>query len=361
MTANTSPKGEHMSLSGKLEIFPLDEVLRLLARSHQDGCLRVEGDGAGRIYFESGSLTFATVESDEDFRSYLLASGVTSEEGLSRLEVSRGSLTEALVPSAASAALTELVREQCVEALYRIRRPASGYFEFQIESRPRYGTGQSFDVETVLSEAERRAAEWADIETVVPDLGVPWHMVPTIDEESVSISDTAWRFLAALDGSCSVDVLAGRLGLTTFQTARRMAELSRARLVEPVAADEPVAAQPEPHAPPIETPAPPLVGEAPAVAPPAEEAASDEPKQADSVWWEEKEQTPEPAEAADEPAASEETSEEPFLESVFSELESNESESGSDEDDDDSDDDDGGFGLLRRRGLGAAFRELADS
>lgn len=343
-----------MSLSGKLEIFPLDEVLRLLARSHQNGCLRVDGEGAGRIYFESGSLTFATVESDEIFRSHLLASGVASEEGLSRLEVSRGSLAEALIPSAASSALTELVREQCVESLYRIQRPETGYFEFQIDSRPKYPTGQSFDVETVLSEAQRRAAEWSDIETVVPDLDVPWHMVPTIDEESVNISDTAWRFLAALDGACSVFALAGRLGLTTFQTARRMAELSRARLVEPVPVDEPVV-QPEPQRP-VEIPVSYAVEEAPEVTTQVAEAPS-EPDQAERVWWEDEEQTPQPTEETDEPAASEEAAEEPFLESVFSELESDESEQAPNDDEDD----DGGFGLLRRRGLGAAFRELADS
>lgn len=347
-----------MSLSGKLEIFPLEEVLRLLARSQQDGCLRVEGSGAGRIYIEGGFLTYATVEGDDATRDHLLASGIATEEGLSRLDVSRGSLIEALAPSTAGSALTELIREQCVESVYRIRRPGSGHFEFLIDSHPRYATGQAFDVETVIAESERRAAEWADIETVVPDLSTAWRMIPEIDEESVNLSDTAWRFLAAMEGACSVDELAGRLGLTTFQTARRMAELSRARLVERLVvperprstfesgqvevAPQPVV-EPEPFEEPTESPAPTEPAVAPALEP-------------DRSWWGEEndDELLEPDESSTE--LEEKGPDGSFLETVFGELEKSEEPS-----EDDEDSEDGGFGLLRRRGLGAAFRELADS
>lgn len=361
-----------MSLSGTLEVFPLEEVLRLVARSHTDGCLRVVNDQEGRIYIENGSLSYATVEPDETLRSRLIASGLATEETLSRLDVSRSPLTEALSPSVSQSALTELVREQSVEALYRIRRPAAGSFEFLVGTQPRYGTGQSFDIETVISEAERRASEWADIESVVPDLTVPWRMVPSLDEESVNLSDTAWRFLAAMDGSCAVDALAERLGITRFQTARRMAELGRARLVEPVPVSQPAAAgdaipswvsEPQDEAPvePTTEPAPELASE-----PVTEEAAR-------TSWWQDSPATPAADEATQASAdvdasAAEETTEvepgtepdESFLETVFGELEKT-------EDDDDPEasdpegDDDSGFGLLRRRGLGAAFRELADS
>lgn len=348
-----------MSLSGKLDVFPLEEVLRLLARSHQIGCLRVEGEGAGRIYMEAGSLTYATVEGDDAFREQLLASGVVSEEGLNRLDVSQGALTEALAPSAAASALTELIREHSVESLYRIRRPGYGHFEFVVDSRPRYATGQAFDVETIISEAERRAADWADIETVVPDLTSTWHMVPELEEDSVNLSDSAWRFLAAMDGACSVDVLAGRLGLTTFQTARRMAELSRARLVEPTS----VSHTPEASVityDEVEQP----------ISEPDPEAESEPPTEERS-WWAGETYEPEESpvsvdtyetsaeEYEDEPsedfAPAEEGGDDSFLETVFGELEKSE------DTEEHEDPEDGGFGLLRRRGLGAAFRELADS
>lgn len=308
-------------------------------------------------------MTYASVEPDEAIRDQLLASGIANEEGLSRLDVSGGALPEALAPSSAASALTDLVREQCVESLYRIRRPAAGEFQFLVDAHPRYPTGQAFDVETIVSESDRRASEWADIETVVPDLGTPWHMVPELDEDSVNLSDTAWRFLAAMDGACAVDELSARLGLTTFQTARRMAELSRARLVAPVTVAAPVSYQSS-----FVTPEPPAETfyQEPAVEP---EKTADP----DRSWWldENVEEQPEP-DATDEMAPAAETAPEPetvpatdegqgddtFLETVFGELEKTEEPESSD---DDEDEDDGGFGLLRRRGLGAAFRELADS
>lgn len=352
-----------MSLSGTLEVFPLEEVLRLVARSHTDGCLRVANDQVandqeGRIYIENGSLSYATVEPDEMLRARLIASGLATEESLSRLDVSASPLTEALSPPVAPSALAELIREQSVESLYRIRKPGSGDFEFLVGTRPRYATGQSFDIETIIAEAERRASEWADIESVVPDLTVPWRMVPSLEEESVNLSDTAWRFLAAMDGSCAVDALADRLGITRFQTARRMAELGRARLVEPVPAPEP-ASSGGGFSSWVSEPQQPVHEEAP-VEPAAEPQTS---------WWQDAPEQPAeetPTEQA--PAAAAEPTEpetegepdESFLETVFGELEKP-------EDDDDPEatdpegDDDSGFGLLRRRGLGAAFRELADS
>ena len=58
-----------MSLTGHIDVFPLEEVLRLLARSYKSGCLRVDApDLHGRVFMNGGSVTFATVGSDEDLR-----------------------------------------------------------------------------------------------------------------------------------------------------------------------------------------------------------------------------------------------------------------------------------------------------
>lgn len=362
-----------MSLSGKLEVFALEEVLRLLARSHQNGCLRVDGAGSGRIYLDGGSVTLASVESDDALRGHLVASGIATDEALSRVDVGRGTLSEALTPTVATSTLADVIREQTVEAVYRIRRPLTGAFTFEVDGRPRYATGQSFDVETIISEADRRASDWADIETVVPDLAVSWRMVPSIEDESVNLSDTAWRFLAALDGSCSVNSLASRLGMTTFQTARRVAELSRARLVEQVVTSAPQATT-------YEEPSVPLYSAVESAIEPALTTPVVDAPAAETSWWAGETTPVETFES--EPVApfgEVDDHDESFLESVFAELDKDEEpevpasglepEVSSDEKDDTTTDDDndqgtpeeGGFGLLRRRGLGAAFRELADS
>ncbi len=363
-----------MSLSGNLEIFPLEEVLRLLSRSHQSGCLRVEGHAAGRVYMENGSVSYACIDPDDAFRSVLIANGLVTDESLRRLEGSGGTLSEALSPDNSTSTLIDVIREQAVESLYRIRRPATGPFAFTVDTRPRYATGQSFDIEMLISEADRRAAEWGAIEEVVPDLDSPWRMVPQLDQESVQLSDSAWRFLAAMEGKASVGAIADRLGFTSFQAARTMAELARTRLVQPAteavtptAPESPVAVTyPEPATewPPV-APAPASAPEGDTTESPAAEVPLHE-----RSWWEDA-MSDESAEAADSHAVGVEDEgaalgeEDVFLEKVFGSLESDGQggEETSDETDTPSDEDDesGGFGLLRRRGLGAAFRELADS
>ncbi|CAN5894782.1 hypothetical protein BH23ACT5_BH23ACT5_19710 [soil metagenome] len=360
-----------MSLSGNLEIFPLEEVLRLLSRSHQSGCLRIEGRAAGRVYLENGSVSYASIEPDDSFRSVLINSGLVTDASLRRLEGSGGTLAEALSPEISPATLVDVVREQSVESLYRIRRPGAGPFAFSVDTRPRYATGQSFDIEMLVSEADRRAAEWAAIEEVVPDLDSPWHMVPELDQESVQLSDTAWRFVAALDGRASVATVADRLGFTSFQAARTMAELARNRLVRPAVED--AVHSPEPEVPVIETDpawtdvdsAVPATEPEPAVAAEDGSGLSDEVPLHERSWWEEA--MGDESGATDDKHSDEDAGpggDEAFLEDVFGGLEGNQTphdESSEETDTPTEDDDSGGFGLLRRRGLGAAFRELADS
>ena len=361
-----------VSLSGNLDMFPLEEVLRLLSRSRQTGRLRVDGPGAGSVYMEEGSITFAAEDPDETFRRVLVGAGVVTPDDLDQLGHSKSSLTEILAPDVSSSTFDDLVREQCVESLYRIRKPGHGPFTFSVDVKPRYVTGLRYDIEVVVSEADRRAAEWTEVEAVVPDLSTPWRMVRQLDEESVTIGEAAWRFLAGLEGSASVDTVAERLGLTAFQAARRMAELARAHLVEEV----PVPATPEvPAYTTYDSPAEPVFGAVPTAEPDTEP----EPEQpVDRSWWEEETPSFEPtfgeaptdeADSAHEPEGSDvESGDDTFLEGVFGGLSeeapadgADAAEAGDESENADEEEDEHGFGLLRRRGLGAAFRELADS
>ena len=339
-----------MSLTGNLDVFPLEEVLRLLARSRKTGCLRVDGLGfQGRVFMANGALTLAMTGSDEEFRRQLVASGLVTATDLRQVEAGSATLAEV-----ATTGITDFVREQIVESLYRIRKPGTGAFDFVIDLMPRYPTGQTFDVEVAIAEADRRANEWADIEAVVPDLDAAYHMAPEIPEgEEVTLTSPAWRILASLGGGATVRQIAAALGSTEFRAARDLAELVRRHLVEPVTAvaeetaPEPtVAPQDESWFSVAETPA----VEEPAAEPTPRAAAGD----ATEGWWDT--QTPEEAAPASEPGSDSDR----FLESVFSQLDTDtdteESPSGDEAEE-------GGFnmGLLRRRRMGAALRDPEDS
>jgi hypothetical protein len=257
-----------MTLNGDLGVFPLEEVLRLLARSHKTGCLQVEG--SGRVYLTSGALTLATTSTDEELGDRLAAAEMTSGRRLD-----------------------EFFREETVESLYRIRRPAGGQFVFNLDETPAHPSTGNFDVEPVVGEADRRAAEWADIESVLDSVDTPVQMVAEISSgDSVTISAATWRLLAAMRGSDTAANLARRLGTTNFGAAREVANLLRDGLLEVL-----IAARPTDHGAPV----------------PIETGPDDQ------GWWVE----PEPVngEIAEEAPTTAADTPEGFLERVFSQLE----------------------------------------
>jgi hypothetical protein len=223
-----------MSLTGHLDIFPLEEVLRLLSRSYKSGCLRVDSpDLHGRVFLSNGSVSLATVATDEEFRRQLFASGLVREDALRSVELGGRTITDVVSPEIASSRLGEFVREEIVESLYRIRRPGRGQFAFNVDMNPRYPTGQGFDVDACVADADRRAAEWADIESVLASIDLPVRMTADIpDGEQVTLQANNWRLLAAFDGKATARGLADRLGISRFQVAKELATLLRAELLE---------------------------------------------------------------------------------------------------------------------------------
>ncbi len=223
-----------MSLNGNLEIFPVEEVLRLLARSHKTGCLRVESAGhQGRVFIAGGSLTFATTFTDEEVRRQIINAGLVGPDDFRKVDLSGVSLSEVLAPTVTSSDLTDFVREQIVESLYRVRKAGKGKFDFLVDVAARYPTGQAFDVEFVIGESERRSIEWADIEAVIPDLHAKYRLARTLaGDDAVTISSSTWRFLAAVESGANAHELSDRLGLSTFVASRELANLVRNGLME---------------------------------------------------------------------------------------------------------------------------------
>jgi len=239
-----------MSLTGHLDVFPLEEVLRLLARSYKSGCLRVDSpDLHGRVYLNNGSLALATVASDEDLRRQLIGSELVGEEALRSAEVSGRSLNDVASDIGGNHVLADFFREEVVESLYRIRKPGRGQFVFNVDVAPRYRADTAFDVELCVSEADRRAAEWADIESVIPSLDLALRITPEAPNgEPVTLAPNTWRLVAGFEGSATVRSLADRLGTPRFRVAKDLTALVRSGLVEAVATPAPVAVEPDPVA-----------------------------------------------------------------------------------------------------------------
>lgn len=235
-----------MSLTGHLDVFPLEEVLRLLARSYKSGCLRVDSpDLHGRVYLNNGSLALVTVGSDEDLRRQLIGSKLVGEDALRSAEIGGKSLNDVASDNGGHQLLDDFFREEVVESLYRIRKPGRGQFVFNVDVAPRYRADTAFDVELCVSEADRRAAEWSDIESVIPNIDLALRISPDAPNgEPVTLAPNTWRLVAGFEGSGTVRSLADRLGLSRFRVAKDLTALVRSGLVEAATA----AAEPEPVA-----------------------------------------------------------------------------------------------------------------
>lgn len=383
-----------MALSGNLGFVPLDEVLRLLTRSDQQGAIDVWGqDVRGRIFISKKGIGLATISDDKELRRHLVNSGYVDEADLSSIEA--GSTT--LAPLADKEAdIIDLLREMTVESLYQMSRRGSSFEVTESLTTP-YSSPRAFELEAILEESRRRAGEWAEVEQIISDLDGVIKMNRELgDQDSVKISRDAWRLLCEMGSGASVRTLAERLGTTDFWTARVAAALSDQHLLVLAASvEEEVAVEPASYEP------------APLEQPVAQDLASDDEdvdKDPNESWWVEpqvdesevapvaaeaqvqaepetprdsrfgqfrhmvagtEELTDELPEVEAEAATAFEPQEEPvpavetpsdldaveedteaFLEKVFSQLESN----GQPEEE--------GHGLLRRRRLGSVLKEL---
>lgn len=377
-----------MSLSGNLGFVPLDEVLRLLTRSHQQGSVEVTGDGIrGRIFVGKGGIDLATTFDDDELGRHLINSRYADERTLSR--VTSGETTLAAVAEA-DTAIVDLLREMTVESLFQVAGKGRDFEVLEGVTTP-YASPKSFELEALLRDAEERRREWEQVHEVIPDLtGAVSFRRDLGQREEVTINTDDWKVLSEIGTGSSVERIAEHLGTTKFWTAQVTARLLEKDLVvvtgtapAPEVTEqtvEPVSDQnyfgSEPAAPEREYPSEPVEDRYFDENDTDDESVDTRP---DESWWQEPEDdipqapgdevTPEvvseglseipPVASTDEgdPDGVEEDTE-AFLEKVFSELGSAENEDDSDSEESESEE---GHGLLRRRRMGSLRDFSSDS
>jgi Domain of unknown function (DUF4388) len=390
-----------VSLSGNLGFVPIDEVLRLLTRSKQQGSVNITGNGLhGRIFVGKGGIDLATVSDNDELHRHLVNSGYADEKALTR--VTTGETTLAAIAESNSS-IVDLIREMTVESLYQIGFRGTDFQVHEGATSP-YASPKTFELEALLQDADERKREWHKVSEMVPDLtGAIAFRRDLGDREEVTVKVDDWKVLSEIGSGSSVEDIADKLGTTDFWTARVAARLVHNELIvlrgpEFAAVEEEVAAPYEaaPQADYTQPPQESFEDEAPSepvthVVPSDEYAAyeaeksdaeadasgagslqpgaeADEEVNPDRSWWQEPtdEGTPASADEAQAPAVvaeglseipsvggSDEGSEveedtEAFLEKVFSELDAEpEAEEG--------------HGLLRRRRMGTLRDFSSDS
>lgn len=176
-----------MALQGTLDIFSVDDVLRLLANTTKTGRLRIDGsDGGGNLWFVAGAMT--------------------------------GGDTTGRVASTAA------------NALFELQRLAVDRFEF-FPGEELADAGDPNDVESVITEAGLRLEDWLELAAVVPSLDAAVTLAPELSEDVVEIDRGRWRLLAAVGGGTSVRRIGDALTLDEFELCRSVKDLVEAHLV----------------------------------------------------------------------------------------------------------------------------------
>ncbi len=386
-----------MSLSGNLSFVPIDEVLRLLSRSKQQGSVDVTGNGLrGRIFIGKGGIDLATTWNEDDLYNHLVNSGLAEEQALRR--VTTGETTLAAIADS-NQPIIDLLREMTVESLYQMGRRGEDFIVREGATTP-YASPKSFELEHLVQDAEAREREWNNVNEHIPSLtGAMGFRRDLGERDEVTVKVDDWKVLSEIGAGASVAQIAERLGTTDFWTAKVASRLIQHDLIE--VRDETDEATPETtetYETPVadnwdtrdEEPAADHYGYQPQAQEAEEADETEEPSETyeqgdvfsaqdeseedvdpDESWWTEPEAEDSDDESADDgdteevpevvgeglsemPAADDEDHDveedtEAFLEKVFSELESSEPEV------------DEGHGLLRRRRMGSLRDFSSDS
>lgn len=218
-----------MSLSGNLGFVPIEEVLRLLTRSKQQGAVEVTGDGLrGRVFVGKGGIDLATTWGDEDLHRHLVNSGFAEESALRRI-LSAETTLAAIAES--NNALIELVREMTVESIFQIGHRGDEFEVHEGLTTP-YASPKSFELESLLEDAAQREKDWNKVNEVVPDLATAIRFRRDLGErEEVTVKVDDWKVLSEIGLGSSVSEIADHLGTTEFWTARVAARLVKNDLV----------------------------------------------------------------------------------------------------------------------------------
>ncbi len=231
-------------LTGDLTLFPLPDVLRLLATTSKTGALDILTDaGQGRLEVVEGRLRAATADRYRaGLARRLLGGGALDADTVLALHDDAGTLlsdrelADRLVDGAhlGSDQVAEALREHTVDAVLELVRSQEGSFRFEgLEPSGTDAAALAIGVEELLEEVERRDRAMDELQTAsLPATAVVTVVVP--DDEQVAISGDGWQLLGFIDGHRTIADLVELRGCGSYDTLRRLAELLEAGVVTTV-------------------------------------------------------------------------------------------------------------------------------
>jgi hypothetical protein len=236
-------------LEGSLRTFTLSDVLQMLGFSGQTGTLTLsQGWNSRTICFEQGRLTYiAAATRLPTIGELLIRSGRLDAQRLraamtSAEYASRGLASTLLDWGWVTPDDLKRCRDQVLEeTIFSLFLWRNCRFSFEI-SVPQKSGGLAVDMTTerLIIDGTRRVDEWIAISPYVPSMRMTFRRanLPSAGA-SGELSDQDLRVLEQVDGRRDGVAIALACGQTQFDTAKSLAELSRAGLARTVPPDKP--------------------------------------------------------------------------------------------------------------------------
>ena len=228
-----------MGIKGALSDVSLADISQLLGMGGKTGCLTLtHKSNKGDVYFEGGSVIYASVKTRPDrIGELLVAREAITRDQLSAAMAHQAQSTgkrlgEVLVElgSLTQEKLEEYISVQIEEAVYLIFQWSGGTFEFQPDVMPAEGLFRvSISIDALLMEGARRVDEWSVVEKKITSMDLIFALERNpLEDESLDLTDDQKRIIPLIDGERSVTDLVLASGIAQFDTGKAMYALIQA-------------------------------------------------------------------------------------------------------------------------------------
>ena len=226
-----------MAIEGPLRELGIHDVLQLLDLSRKTGRLRVSSalrDNEGVVIFRNGRVVEATIRSNpHPLGALLLQAGRITEDELARARAAQQEagehrrLGQILIAQGAITGrdLARCVRQQIETVVFELLAWQEGFFSFVEDDIGDAGADgiAALPTESLLMEGARRLDEWAQVQQLVPHLGmVPDLADPPVDGPApvLDLLPNEWEVLAMIDGTRDFRSIATGLGRSEFDVGK---------------------------------------------------------------------------------------------------------------------------------------------
>ena len=224
-------------LRGDLKDFSFYDILTLIKNIQKSGVLIIESEGEefGRIYFDQGEVTHASVKNSPILiGSLLVKHQKIDEEELERIlnENTGGKLGEKLVKSGAieREELRKFLKLQLVERCLHMFLIKDGSFKFIPNEKPKE-INIKMDVDELMLELTRKYDELMEIRKVIPNDDIVLKVNPEPNMDSLTFSKDEWEIVFMCDGIKTVGEIAWSSKLGYFEALKTMRDLINSGLL----------------------------------------------------------------------------------------------------------------------------------